>query len=1092
MKQKNNNFLFRLFGVVLLSVFTLTGIGVSSASAAGITATIDQSPSGPVQVDPTNVSPIVFRVVFSQSVADFAAGDVDLSGSTGGGAGLSYIITGTGAVYNVSVSGMASGDTVVATIPADVVSAGAATNSASTSGDNSVFYETVKPTVTINQAGGQADPTNVASISYTAIFSEPVNSFAFDDINVTGTAPGTKSVVVTPIDPMTYTVTVTGMTGTGTVIATVKPNAARDAAGNWNVGSTSTDKTVTYDITPPTVTIDQSPSGPVQADPANTSPIIFNVVFSEAVTGFIASDVSFTGSTTPGSLSATIVGSGALYAVRVTGMASGDTVVVSLPLNAATDLAGNNSAASTSTDNSVTYDTTPPTVTINQAGSQADPTASQPIVFTAVFSENVTGVDATDIAVGGTAPGTKSVTIIPIDAKNYTVQITGVTGAGNVSVSVKTNAARDAALNWSLSSTSTDNSVEYRSALVVDIASDVNHGACVLGNCSLRDAVIASGAGDIITFNLPNPSTITLTSAIDINRNITIAGPGAEKLTVQGAGSNRVFSGHVGNTIAISDLTILNGSDAAQGGGIKNFGTLTLNNLVLSNNAAPSGGAIYNQGTLTITKSTLSLNTGTSGAGIYNTGTLSMTNVTIGNNTASGQGGGIYNAGGATVNLLHTSVVDNPGGGVYNLGTLNYTSTVIAKNGTAGDCILSGGTIGTNVTNFVGTATCSASLSGNPLMDALGSSATEPLDTFALLSGSPLLNVANAGTCPATDERGVARPVGPGCDIGAFEGNRPSVTVNQAPGQADPTASSTILFKVVFGDPVTGFANNDVLLSGTAPGTLSPSVSQIAPNDGTTYQISVTGVTGTGTVIAVVKSGAVTNGQGIANGASSSTDNTVTYDITAPTVTINQSPTGPAQADPTNSSPIVFSVVFSEPVTGFTSGDVSFTGSTNPGGLSATIVGSADLYAVKVTGMASGDTVVVSIPASAVTDLAGNNSAASTSTDNSVTYDTTAPTVTINQAGTQVDPAVSEPVVFTAIFSESVTGFDATDVQLSGTAGGTRTITIVPVNSFTYRVEITNVTSGTLTATVKPNAAQDAALNWSSGSTSTDNTVTVP
>ena len=141
--------------------------------------------------------------------------------------------------------------------------------------------------------------------------------------------------------------------------------------------------------------------------------------------------------------------------------------------------------------------------------------------------------------------------------------------------------------------------------------------------------------------------------------------------------------------------------------------------------------------------------------------------------------------------------------------------------------------------------------------------------------------------------------------------------------------------------------------------------------------------------------------------------------------------------------------------------------------------------------MASGDTVVASIPANAVTDYAGNNNAASTSTDNSVTYDATQPTVTINQAGTQVDPASSEPIVFTVIFSEAVTGFNAADVQLSGTAGGAKTVTVILMDAITYRVEISNLTTaGTITATVRINAAIDAAGNPSLASTSVDNTVT--
>ena len=70
------------------------------------------------------------------------------------------------------------------------------------------------------------------------------------------------------------------MTGNGTVIASVAAGVAHDAAGNANTASTSTDNSVTYDATAPTVTINQAAG---QADPTNALPINFTVVFSEAV-----------------------------------------------------------------------------------------------------------------------------------------------------------------------------------------------------------------------------------------------------------------------------------------------------------------------------------------------------------------------------------------------------------------------------------------------------------------------------------------------------------------------------------------------------------------------------------------------------------------------------------------------------------------------------------------------------------------------------------------------------------------------------------------------------------------------------------------
>src|SRR3989454_777431 len=95
--------------------------------------------------------------------------------------------------------------------------------------------------------------------------------------------------------------------------------------------------------------------------------------------------------------------------------------------------------------------------------------------------------------------------------------------------------------------------------------------------------------------------------------------------------------------------------------------------------------------------------------------------------------------------------------------------------------------------------------------------------------------------------------------------------------------------------------------------------------------------------------------------------------------------------------------------------------------------------------MTTSGTVVATIAAGVATDAAGNGNTASTSTDNTVTFnapDTTPPSVTINQAATQADPASSAPINFTVVFSEPVSGFTGSDVTITGTAGGAKTVTV--------------------------------------------------
>jgi hypothetical protein len=227
----------------------------------------------------------------------------------------------------------------------DGCSAGASTTFALANG---VVVDATAPTVTINQAGGQVDPTNSSPVNFTVVFSEPVSDFATGDVTLSGTA-GASTAVVTG-SGTTYNVAVSGMTSNGTVIATVAAGVAHDGVGNANTASTSTDNTVTYDTTAPTVTINQAVG---QADPTNTSPINFTVVFSESVSDFATGDVTLSG--TAGATNATVTGSGATYNVAVSGMTTDGTVIATIAAAAAHDTAGNGNTASTSTDNIVTW-----------------------------------------------------------------------------------------------------------------------------------------------------------------------------------------------------------------------------------------------------------------------------------------------------------------------------------------------------------------------------------------------------------------------------------------------------------------------------------------------------------------------------------------------------------------------------------------------------------------------------------------------------------------------------------------------------------------------------------------------------------------
>ncbi len=134
--------------------------------------------------------------------------------------------------------------------------------------------DTAGPTVTINQATGQADSTSTSPINFTVVFSEAVSGFATGDVTLSGTAGATTATVSG--GPTTYNVAVSGMTNSGTVIATIAANVAQDAAGNGNAASTSTDNTVTWVVpaAPVSIYVSTTTAGSVGGVPFGSEDIL--------------------------------------------------------------------------------------------------------------------------------------------------------------------------------------------------------------------------------------------------------------------------------------------------------------------------------------------------------------------------------------------------------------------------------------------------------------------------------------------------------------------------------------------------------------------------------------------------------------------------------------------------------------------------------------------------------------------------------------------------------------------------------------------------------------------------------------------------
>jgi len=303
-------------------------------------------------------------------------------------------------------------------------------------------------------------------------------------------------------------------------------------------------------------------------------------------------------------------------------------------------------------------------------------------------------------------------------------------------------------------------------------------GSCGTGTCSLRDAITQAAAGDVIQFASTVTPTITLLSPLPaIAANMTIAGPGANMLTVSGNNSatvGTIFTINTGVTASISGLTIANGNSNSSdqgGGGILNDGMLTVSNCTISGNSGigsvnNEGGGITNYGTLTVSSSTVSGNSAASGGGIFNGdgNTLTVTNSTFSANSASGKGGGIFNLTDGTLTVTNSTISGNSGGeggGIETNNATTITNSIVAGNtATAADDIdgtYSPASGGGNV------ITPASPIALAPLANYGG-----PTQTFLPLPNSPAIcaGTANALT---TDQRGVIITTTAHCASGAID-----------------------------------------------------------------------------------------------------------------------------------------------------------------------------------------------------------------------------------------------------------------------------------------------------------------------------------
>jgi hypothetical protein len=331
------------------------------------------------------------------------------------------------------------------------------------------------------------------------------------------------------------------------------------------------------------------------------------------------------------------------------------------------------------------------------------------------------------------------------------------------------------------SATTVGTEAELRAAFAsdsqVDLSADITLSDCtgpdvgaVVRPNSNPDPVTLDGHGFTITQTCESNVIVQNALGALSVRDVTITGGDA-----QGSG---------GGIFALGDLTVdgsvieNNRATAAGGGLVANGAVVVRSSSVVGNGSGLGGGGI--QGNLDVTVSDSDVSNNLNGGIATNPSAsahLTVTNTTVDHNTLAGLGGGIFSGGDAT--LVYVTITDNSANQAFaslDVGHLSSFGTVVTNSAGVANCLVAPGSVSLGY-NFSDDDTCGFTAptdrqnAGDPHLGPLASNGG-PTQTRLPQVGSPLLDAIPAAACApgvSTDQRGVTRPQGGSCDIGAVE-----------------------------------------------------------------------------------------------------------------------------------------------------------------------------------------------------------------------------------------------------------------------------------------------------------------------------------
>jgi hypothetical protein len=1074
---------------------TISGLAPSTTYAVRAYAT---NSAGTSYGSPLTLTTLALPTVTSLAPPNGPVGtNVTITG-TGFAPGATVTFNGTTAT-TVTVN---SATQITATVPAGattgnvVVTTSAGSSNAAAA---NVFTVTVPTTVT-SITTATTSPTNSGSISYTVTFANSVTGLTVSNFSLSPTVTG-ASVSSVSGSGTTYTVVVSTGSGDGTL----QLNLANSTGLSPSVSNVPfAGPAITIDKTRPSVAISSTAGG--NNGTTATTPIPFTVTFSEAVTGFVAGDVTVSnGAITAGSFS----GSGATYTFNVTPSGSGSTVAVNIATNVAQDAAGNGNTAASQF--SITYQqplvANAQAVTVNlDANGNATLTANS-------VNNNSTGAGTLTytiqkIAFGYISEGTTPLTLTTPNGANFTQirfasygtptnSTSGNYSLGSCNASNSLAAAQNAYVGRSsgsmyASNTDTRNNpvlgdpcggtpkaLAVQAAYSADAAS-LAYDCTEAGKTQYVLLTVTNGTSTStsvaqVTVNAPPTATISSVSPTTAQRGatVTVAGTnlsGVSSVTVNGAAatvSNLTSTGFtfvVPGTAAFGTGSIVVATPCAQT--LTNPFSVTapaLTATVSTTSASPTSTAPIPFSV------TFSQSVGTT----FVASDVTVAGGTVTSGSFSGSGAGPYTftvtpSGTGTVAVSLAASVANDANNTQNTASNSVSVQFQAPTIVVAPASLPQGTQNTAYSQALsasgGTAPYTYAITAGALPNGLS------LSSSGTIAGTPAANGTFNFTVTATDASAAPGP---------YSGSRSySLVINTQPVTAAPVVTT----------PANGsFSNNrSVTVAGTAPANSTVSVfigalagtTQASAAGAFSYVVPTSVPDGTYTVSATAQSSGAT-------ASASSNVNTFTIDGTAPTVTLSSTV---ASGGTTTTSPVSFTATFSESVTNFAAAGITVTNGTVTSGPTA---GANNAYTFQVTPSAAG-TVTVRVAANAAQDQATNGNTAS------AVYSLTfaAPTIAVSpnslpngQQGVAYSQALSASGG-TAPYTYAITA-GALPAGLSLNTSGTIAGTPTTNGTFTFTVTATDAStapgpySGTVNYSLVITAPAITTTIWT-GTISTD------